>query len=1091
MLDPRHDLLRRLFDQASELPTADQAAFVARACAGDDALGHQLTALLAAAADQRFLATPTTGPAADPVAEGPGTRIGSYTLLQQIGEGGFGVVFLAEQSEPVQRRVALKIVKLGMDTRQLIARFEQERQALALMDHPHIAKVLDAGATASGRPYFVMEYVAGEPITTWCDRQQLPIEERLSLFTQVCQAVQHAHGKGVIHRDLKPSNVLAFEVDGRPQVKVIDFGIAKATQKLTERTLVTELQQVIGTFLYMSPEQATGSADVDTRSDVYALGVLLYELLTGTTPFERRTLAEAMLGEVQRLICEVDPPRPSTRLGESRERLTNVAAHRRVEPGRLGLLVRGDLDWIVMKAIEKDRTRRYETASELARDVQRHLIGDPVLAAPPGAAYRLRKLVRRHRGAVLAGVAAALTLLGGVVAFAWQARVASTERDHAVTAGDEAKRQRGLAEQRAAQLAQVVTFQESMLEQVDPVGIGIALACDLRSRHEASLAAAGIDDAERPAAIAAFQRELARVNATDAAATIVDRALLRPAVLAVEQQFGDQPLVEATLRATLARAYARLGRHDTHHDLQAQALAIRERLLGDEHLDTAAARNDLANALERQGHKAAAESLYRAALATRRQLLGEDHPVTVKSLGNLGGNLRSQSRLDEAEPLLVAALAAARRVLGDEHRDTLVCMNQLGYLRIEQGRPAEAEPFWREAHDTGRRVFGVDDADAIVWINNYGGLLGQLGRLGDAEAHYREALAATRQRHGEEHPFHWQCMANLAANLVLQGRFGEAEPLLKTVLDSRRRALGPEHPESLHSLQSLGSLWRQQGRLADAEPLLVAAFGGLQRLYGASHLDTLRAGSILAVLYGARDRVAEAEALYRRLLDAAVGVLGEEHPDRLVVLNNFGNLLAQSGRHAEAEPLLREMLTVRTRVSGADHPETLVAMSSYARVREQLGHVAEAEGMFRDAAARFRRVLGEQHANTLSSIQNLGNCLAAQRRHAEAEPLLREAVMGFGKAVGEVHVRTATSRRMLGRVLTGLARFAEAEVELLAAERVFAAGTGGASRRAAVCDSLVELHEAWHATEPAGGHDVAAANWRARAAELRAEAVHK
>ncbi len=437
MPDANHERLRRLFDEAFPLSRQARAELLARECRDDAALQRRLLAMLEAADGERFLGAPTDAGAAGIAAgersdEGPGARIGPYKLLQQIGEGGFGVVFLAEQETPVVRRVALKVLKLGMDTKQVVARFEQERQALALMDHPNIARVFDAGATATGRPYFVMELVKGAPIVEFSDKHNLSIDERLGLFEQVCSAVQHAHGKGIIHRDLKPSNILVGTQDGRPQAKVIDFGIAKATsQKLTDKTLFTEHQQVIGTLQYMSPEQAEGSLDIDTRTDVYSLGVLLYELLTGSTPFDRKTLGNALLGELQRLIRETDPPRPSTRLDQSRETLASIAAHRRIEPKRLGALLRGDLDWIVMKALEKDRARRYETANGLALDIRRHLAGETVLAAPPSASYQLRKFVRRHRGPVAAAFAVGAALLLGAIAFAWQASVATAEAQRA------------------------------------------------------------------------------------------------------------------------------------------------------------------------------------------------------------------------------------------------------------------------------------------------------------------------------------------------------------------------------------------------------------------------------------------------------------------------------------------------------------------------------------------------------------------------------------------------------------------------------------------------------------------------------------
>src|SRR5262245_19898638 len=425
MAEAQPDILAIFTEAVRHESPGDRARFLDEACGSDRIVRQRLDTLLRAHFDAgNFLSghSPETSPTIEqPCTERPGTQIGPYKLLQQIGEGGMGVVYMAEQVEPVKRRVALKIIKPGMDTRQVIARFEAERQALAMMDHVNIARVLDAGTTPAGRPYFVMELVHGVPITQYCDDRRLTPRQRLELFVPVCQAIKHAHQKGIIHRDIKPSNVMVTLYDGQPVPKVIDFGVAKATeQKLTERTLFTQYGTMVGTLEYMSPEQAEMSAlGVDTRSDIYSLGVLLYELLTGSTPLSSKRIKDAAYGEILRLIKEEEAPKSSTRLSDSGEALASISAQRHMEPAKLTKLVRGELDWIVMKCLEKDRDRRYETANGLAADVERFLGDEPVQACPPSVAYRLRKLVRRHKGAVLAVSLVVLALVGGIIGTTW------------------------------------------------------------------------------------------------------------------------------------------------------------------------------------------------------------------------------------------------------------------------------------------------------------------------------------------------------------------------------------------------------------------------------------------------------------------------------------------------------------------------------------------------------------------------------------------------------------------------------------------------------------------------------------------------
>ena len=427
-MDARKPSIDEIYLAALEKPTAqERSAYLDQACVGDDELRQRVERLLRAQPNiGSFLESPApeiAGTVIESLTECPGTVIGPYKLLEQIGEGGFGIVYMADQEAPVRRRVALKIVKPGMDTRMVLARFKAELEALSLMDHPNIARVLDAGATDSGRPYFVMELVRGVPITDYCDQNNLPVHERLELFVQVCRAVQHAHQKGIIHRDIKPSNVLVTLHDGRPMPKVIDFGVAKAIdRRLTQETLFTRFAEMIGTPLYMSPEQAEMTGlDIDTRADIYSLGVLLYELLTGSTPFDKERLRRAAFDEIRRIIREEEPPKPSTRISTLGDTLAAVAAHRHADPQRLSQLMVGDLDWIVMKALEKDRTRRYETANGLAMDVERYLTDEPVEASPPSATYRFRKFARRNKVALATGGLVAASLVVGTGVSTWQA----------------------------------------------------------------------------------------------------------------------------------------------------------------------------------------------------------------------------------------------------------------------------------------------------------------------------------------------------------------------------------------------------------------------------------------------------------------------------------------------------------------------------------------------------------------------------------------------------------------------------------------------------------------------------------------------
>jgi serine/threonine protein kinase/tetratricopeptide (TPR) repeat protein len=621
--------LETIFGEAVEIAArGDRDAYLDRACGRDESLRRQVESLLVAhdrAGD--FLGSPTIAVTADQprLSEGPGTTIGSYKLLEVIGEGGMGTVYMAEQTEPVRRRVALKVIKPGMDTKQVIARFEAERQALAMMDHPNIARVFDGGVTPSGRPYFVMELVRGLPVTDYCDQNRLAIPDRLELFVLVCRAVQHAHQKGVVHRDLKPSNVLVTVIDGVGVPKVIDFGVAKATgQSLTEKTLFTAFSQMIGTPLYMSPEQAELSGtDVDTRSDIYSLGVLLYELLTGTTPFDEATFRNAALDELRRIIREQEPPTPSTRLSSLGERLPTVSARRGADPRRLGSSLRGELDWVVMKALEKDRRRRYESAGAFAADVQRYRLNEPVEAGPPSAWYRFSKYARRHRAALMTATLLAVSLIAGTVVSAWQAvrareaeERATQERDHARVAQERADSRFRLAFRAIAQLSGVRGELRSAAGPERTERIQHAIGDDLRRYYE----------------------QIVENNENDPAVTYE----IGDAYLFLAGYYGSSDPVKAKHYSSKAlEHYERKAREKPDDPGILNALAWHlKRLAG-------APGNDPQRA----------EADYRRAIALCEQV-ARDHPrrlddyaVIVKLARDFGSLLRSQGRSAEAEDL--------------------------------------------------------------------------------------------------------------------------------------------------------------------------------------------------------------------------------------------------------------------------------------------------------------------------------------------------------------------------------------------------------------------------------------------------------
>ena len=938
--------------------------------------------------------------------ETPGTLIGRYKLLQQIGEGGFGSVWMAEQREPVKRRVALKIIKLGMDTKQTLARFEAERQALAMMDHPNIAKVLDAGSTDAGRPYFVMEYVKGIGILEYCDTEKLDTPTRLDLFAKICHAIQHAHQKGIIHRDIKPSNVMITLHDGVPVPKVIDFGIAKATNaELTEKTLFTQHRQMIGTPAYMSPEQAEMSGlDIDTRSDIYSLGVLLYELLTGTTPFDSKELMSKGFAEMVRIIREDEPHKPSTRVSSllseprtqvrglhesevqaagpsepraqasgssaktERRSAVDIARQRRVDPQSLSRQLRGDLDWIVMKCLEKDRSRRYDTANGLAADIKRHLDDEPVVAGPPGAGYRLRKFVKRNRGQVIAaGVVAAALVLGvagttggmlwalkektradgeaeratlAAASEAEQRTIAQANEQRAIEEADRAVAAEAGATARAKELQQVADFQEEQLSQIDVETMGVRLR-------------RALIDAAPEQRRGDVEKSLTGLNFTNLALGSLEANLFGRTLEAIDTQFEDQPLVRAQLLQTMATTLRQLGLLEMATGPQERALAIRRDELGDEHSSTLASISYMGVLLDAQGKLAKAEPYHREALEGYRRVLGDEHPYTLASINNMGTLYVQQGKRAEAEPHLRAALEGRRRVLGDEDPATLSSINNMGSLLQRQGKLAEAELYFREALEGNRRVHGDDHPETLTSLNNMGVLLQARGKLAEAEPYLGEALEDNRRVHGDEHANTLGSISNMGALLQARGKFAEAEPYFREAMEGRRRVLGDHHRDTLVSIGSMGVLLLDQGKLAEAEPYCREALEGFHSFHFDEHPHKLISLSIMGDLLRLQGKLAEAEPYYRQALEGGRRILGDEHQDTLTYINDMGVLLQARGKLAEAEPYYREGVETARQALG-DHPLTAMLEQNHADVLRRLMRAEEAVAHARAAVERYR-----------------------------------------------------------------------------------------------------------------------------------------
>ncbi len=907
--------IEEIFEEVEALPPAERDARLADLCSGDDALRREIASLLAAeAAAGEFLEQPplptdlsNIADIALPPPSAVGRRVGPWRVEKKLGEGGMATVYLGERADgEFRQQVAIKVFGYGADRSDLLERFRSERQILASLEHPNIARLLDGGTTEDGLPYLVMEYIDGVPIDRYCDEQGLGIDARIDLFREVCSAVQFAHQNLVVHRDIKPSNILVT-ADGRPHL--LDFGIAKLLEGSTlPGADLTRTGQRLMTPHYASPEQVEGRV-VTTASDVYALGVLLYVLLTGRLPYR---LDPDRLGAVEQAVVEQQPEKPSTAAGRSVPS-GDAAPADTVQDRRLARRLAGDLDNIVLMALRKEPQRRYGSVELLSEDLRRYRERMPVLARPLTLGYRTSKFVSRHRLGVGLAAGVFLLVLGLAVVMTVQAVRLARQRD-------EIRRERDKA-------VEVARLLENIFSVTDP--------SEARGQ------------------------------------TVTAREILDQGVARVQTGLKDQPEVQAALATTIGKAYRGLGLNDRSLPLLERSLALRRQVYGNEHPEVAASLDALGTLAQARGDLDRAEALHRESLEMRRKLLGSNDPAVAESLNSLATDLATKAQYDDAEPLFREALAINRRRFGNDHEEVATNLGNLGFIEKQRGHPEEAEALYREALATMRRVFGPAHPNIATQLNNLAVLQTERGDIAGAEASYREALAVAHRVYGEEHAEIALQHNNLASLLVLRGDSKAAEPLLRRSLTMRRKLLGPEHEQVSMGLHNLARVLEERGDLAAARPLYEEALRISRKALGAEHPRVATTLANLATLHAAQGDLALAEPLARQALAIRRKALGDTHPDVGASLVGVGTLRLARGASEEAEPLLRQGLEILRAALPAGHWRVADAESQLGACLAARGRPAEAGPLLTAGYEALDRSRGPSHPKTVAACERL------------------------------------------------------------------------------------------------------------------------